>query len=124
MVLPSAALSASLCWQLPTYDGTKSYQNLLVGVYGMVSYGLINYGKYDKADSQIQSTPLDLIRSGTYSYTSGYINNRSDEGHYWQPIVYSEFNVRYLSFYVTLLYPQDGGWYHKGYGMPLRCLVR
>ena len=115
-----AALSASpllfLCWQLPTYDGTKSYQNLLVEVYGMVTSNRANY------DTEIQQNPLNFIRSGNYGYSSGDVSNRSIRGIYWLPRIESANSARFLYFYSTHLYAADN--YDKGSGYSLRCLVR
>ena len=103
--------------QLPTYDGTKSYQNLLVGVYG---------GQYvdgsmgiNRADAFLQQLPTNLIRSGYYSYKSGSIGNSN--GNYWELQAHSITNTKYLVFNDNLLSPRFND--NKGVGYSLRCLV-
>ena len=122
MVLLFAALDARVRrWQLPTYNGTKSYQNLLVEVYGMVTAtGGSTYRI--NVDSQLQLDPFDFVDSGYYSCSSGYTNLRNGGGGYWQLNAYTEPYSRDLLFYSTYLNPQYVN--EKGYGMALRCLVR
>ena len=103
-------------WQLPTYDGTKSYQNLLVGVYGGVNDG-------SNRDSIIQQKPINLIHNGFYDYDSGGIGGRNNVGYYWRPSSVSADNARSLYFHSTYLSPLGYG-NDKGLGFSLRCLVR
>ena len=115
-----AALSASLCWQLPTYDSTKSYQNLLVEVYGgQESNGTI--GRTINSDSVIQFSSISFIRSGYYSYSSGGISVRDSNGYLWELEAVLTIAARILYFNSTYLYPQNTT--YKGSGFPLRCLV-
>ena len=109
------------CWQLPTYDGTKSYQNLLVEVYGIISYASIGY--YSKADSQVQSTPLNIVRNGNYRHNYGDIAARSSNGYYWYPEVLSSTSGRdiLISETATVIIARGNS---KGDGISLRCLVR
>ena len=105
------------CWQLPTYNGTKSYQNLLVGVYEMrTGYDKIN------SDLQIQSLPISFIRSGYYTYNSGTIISRNNYGIYWTSLVGGPINANRLYFDSTALVPSSN--LDKGRGYTLRCLVR
>ena len=59
--------SSVLCWQLPTYNGTKSYQNLLVEVYGGVGSSLKN----SRVGVITQNKPVNFILSGVYYHDSG-----------------------------------------------------
>ena len=104
--------------QLPTYDGTKSYQNLLVEVYG----GTDGYLLDSNLDVIIQNNPISFIRSGRYYYGSGSIVDRSNESFYWGLIPVSDTYARYLYFYSTYLNPQSSN--YKGNGFSFRCLVR
>ena len=102
-------------WQLPTYDGTKSYQNLLVEVYGISeSYSAV--GVKINSDSSIQFPPFNFIRSGFYIYSSGQ-TNFAWRGSFW----YSTISVDLL-FNSDTLRTQDSS--AKGFGLTLRCLVR
>ena len=107
--------------QLPTYDGTKSYQNLLVGVYGMESTGTTVKLRYD---TELQQNPLDFIRSGSYSYISGNINARDSSGYYWESragSITNTWRMRFDSIYFGAQYLNYGD---KGNGLSVRCLVR
>ena len=104
--------------QLPTYSGTKNYQNLLVEVYGGTTG---SDWPSTKLDAIIQNDPINLIRSGLYG--SGSISYRNTDGDYWQSKVTNTSYVMRLFFYSTGLGPQDESG-AKGRGFPLRCLVR
>ena len=109
-------------WQLPTYDGTKSYQNLLVEVYGGTwNSDWLNWPNANM-DAILHNPAINLVRSGYYKYDPGVILHRSSDGDYWQSRVYSETNARGLDFISTRLLPQYSGL--KGDGFTLRCLVR
>ena len=123
MVTPFAALSAKVSifgWQLPTYSGTKSYQNLLVEVYGGTSGTLSG----SHLDAIIQNNPTSFVRSGAYRFDSGSLTYypRTNYGFFWEATPYSATNARYLYFYSTYLTPQNNS--NKGNGISLRCLVR
>ena len=107
-------------WQLPTYDGTKSYQNLLIGVYGETWNS--NWQNWDDShkDTVLQQEPTNLIRGGRYY--SGNIATRNNEGYFWtyQSILAADSGS--LRFHSTALYPSNAN--AKGHGFSLRCLVR
>ena len=105
-----------MLWQLPTNDGTKSYQNLLVGVYGMQTSNRTNF------DTEIQQKPFNFIRSGRYNYDIGNITFLTNDGYYWQAKTSSAVEVETLLFYATRISVQTS--YPKGRGQPLRCLGR
>ena len=113
-------LEMGWCWQLPTYDGTKSYQNLLVEVYEMQTYNLWD-GSWNNLDTALQVLPISLIHSGIYNYNYGIITN-TGTGYYLESIPYNTTNVWYLHFLSAYLDPRTS--LHKGYGYSLRCLVR
>ena len=102
--------------QLPTYDGTKSYQNLLVGVYEMTTSNRINY------DTEVQRIPLDFIRGGYYWHVNGRISDKTDLGRYWGVVSNSSTSAQSFGFGSVLLDPQHTN--GKGVGLFLRCLVR
>ena len=104
--------------QLPTYDGTKSYQNLLVGVYGIAWNS--NWKEWNEThmDAPPQQKPISFIRSGWYS--SGNIGRLSTDGYYWHLRANSDITVSISWFVSAALYPQ--GTNGKGYGHSLRCL--
>ena len=116
-----AALIARVPRQLPTYDGTKSYQNLLVGVYG----GQESKGNLftTNSDSIIHFQPIAFIRGGNYNCSSGSINNLlSSFGTYWESRAYLTDLAWYFNLNFTTLDSQAGS--PKGNGYSLRCLVR
>ena len=105
-------------WQLPTYDGTKSYQNLLVGVYGVTwNSDWLNWNK-SNIDVALQRNPINIIRSGRYS--SSLIQFGTLGGYYWQSIAAANNAAGNLAFYEYYLFPEMA--YSKDYGMTLRCL--
>ena len=107
-------------WQLPTYNGTKSYQNLLVEVYGKQTSDSLGF--FDRADAQVHFSPIYMGREGEYSYISGKATNRGTDGTLWQSTSHSASNAKDLVFHSTFLgtlYASD-----KGRGYSLRCLVR
>ena len=118
MAILFAALSASLCWQLPTYSGTKSYQNLLVEVYG----GTEVYNFKGNFDSLAQLTPMNFARSGVYNGSAGSTSHTTSAGRYVQARVNSKGDFMTLTFFDN--YMQLGFPYNKGYGFSLRCLGR
>ena len=114
LVFPFAALDARVSRQLPTYNGTKSYQNLLVEVYG------IDMGS-GKKDYYLQIKPTNLIRGGLYNYGSGGITNDKYSGFYWESRSYTIIYAWSLYFSYGGLNSQNGN--NKGMGFSLRCLV-
>ena len=102
-------------WQLPSYSGTKSYQNLLVDVYG---------GVENVPNGSIAAIiPINFTLSGAYYYDSGNHKLSEVDSTMWtrsrdyiksgQPY---EFGSTDKSFGKT----HDGSW---GFGFALRCLV-
>ena len=118
VVIPFAVLFARVFWQLPTYDGTKSYQNLLVGVYG--GQEGIDWLS-TRLDTVTQNIPINLIRNGYYKYDSGSISSRNNYGYYWWLQASSNMLAMHLRLNATALYSQHHS--HKGAGYSLRCLV-
>ena len=111
----------SICpkgWMLPTYDGNKSYYNLITNVYGGINRNpaLSN----SQADGYILQQPLSFLRSGNYSWESASRNSRGSYGHYWESRFYSSTSSYYLSFSSTDLYPQNDN--YRGRGISVRCL--
>ena len=106
--------------QLPTYDGTKSYQNLLVGVYG----GVDSNGELLEShlDAVIHNKPLNSVRGGYYERSNGGINVRNGRGYYWRLDSSSDNSAGHLLAYSTYFNSQNA--HFKGHGMALRCLVR
>ena len=104
--------------QLPTYDGTKSYQNLLVGVYGGTYGNLAD----SHIDTMVYNKPVNFDRGGHYYRGSGYIISRNGSGFYWQTQATTNTYGRYLNFSLSVLTPHPVS--DKGYGFSIRCLVR
>ena len=103
----------SICprgWKLAAYTGAGSYKYLM-DTYNMTSN-----------DNGIQRAPLSFVRGGNYYYSNGSLYNRGSNGYYWETRVNSGTLAYFLTFYSTSLRPQY--YYNKGYGFPLRCLVR
>ena len=88
----------------------------------MLSYDMEG-GSHSGADSQIQFTPLNLIRGGRYEYSFGNVDGRNDNGYFWIGHSYSIVGARSLYFYSTMIRPQNN-FFSIGYGFPLRCLGR
>ena len=117
----SGTAEDSICpkgWMLPTYDGNKSYYNLIINVYGGINRNpaLSN----SQADGYILNNPLSFFRSGYYYWESASRNSRGSRGYDWESRIVSATNSNYLSFYSTYLYPQDGT--SRGYGFSVRCV--
>ena len=99
--------------QLPTYDGTKSYQNLLVGVYGGIDIG-------NNRDAILRRKPSNFVNAGDYHY-NGYLGGRGGNN-YWLSVTRSSIVAANLYFTSNYFNPQEG--YQKGSGFSLRCLGR
>ena len=108
--------------QLPTYNGTKSYQNLLVGVYGIQVGGSWSAPLHNP-DSVMHQSPLNFSRSGYYSCNSGSTNSGRSDGYYHSSRTGSATTMQYLNFNSTYLLPLNN-YYERGAGITLRCLVR
>ena len=119
-LVPLGLLVFDLAWQLPTHNGTKSYQNLLVGVYGgqesNTTLETIN------SDSITQLLPFSFAHSGRYSYSTGVLSSRGSYGYYQKAAAHSAVSISSTNFTSTSLNPQDTA--SKGTGTSLRCLVR
>ena len=107
--------------QLPTYDGTKSYQNLLVEVYELTEAS--DPSKYKiNTDSQLHFIPISLVHNGRYYFSDGETH---DFGYtfYWQSSraydATQSFTLHTCSSYIFPVYS-----YARGYGQSLRCLGR
>ena len=117
----------SICprgWILATYDGNKSYYNLISSVYRSTngkSY-IANDGGTKNADTSLLYSPLSFLRSGYYYWESASRDNRSSLGGYWESRSYSSITARLLYFLSTHLYPQD--YDVRGYGFSVRCDAR
>ena len=120
-VSPFAALPASLCWQLPTYDGTKSYQNLLVGVYG-VDYSRDWVTSSNSRNFGGEILISSLLRSGRYNYIYGTTAYIGSEGYYHTKTVTSSDSPTSLAFSSSSTIIRYTA--VKGYGFRIRCLVR
>ena len=100
-----------------TYSGAKSYQNLLVDVYGGTDYK--HLGFTDNEDSILLMPVFTFTRSGFYNAD---VSSQQSNGYFWERDGSEESMARNLIFYGTLMYPQNYG--YRGLGFSLRCLVR
>ena len=113
----------SAVWQLPTYSGTKSYQNLLGEVYGITSENRdwqIWNGSY--MGTTLQGIPISFILNGIYSHDTGSINNLNSYGYYSESNSSSTIYSYMLRFYSTGI--NTLGISPRGTGQSLRCLIR
>ena len=99
-----------------SHSGTKSYQNLLVDVYG----GERTSGA--SSESFNLDSPFNFTRTGYYNITAGDLTSESLAGSFWENEIYYENHARLLRFYRNELIPQYAN--GKGYGFSLRYLVR
>ena len=109
----------SICpkgWQLPTYSGDKSFNNLFVN--GDLSYGMSNSGS--TRDYGLLSAPLSYVRSGNYAWNSTGLNYRGSYGYYWSLRSHNTTCSNLLSFYSSRLSPQS--YSYRGYGYAVRCV--
>ena len=109
----------SICpkgWQLPTYSGDKSFNNLFVN--GDLSYGMSNSGS--TRDYGLLSAPLSYVRSGYYYWNSTGLNNRGSLGYYWSLRSSNTTYSDYLSFNSSYLGPQNSS--NRGNGFAVRCV--
>ncbi|MBQ3430570.1 hypothetical protein IJG20_00485, partial [Candidatus Saccharibacteria bacterium] len=109
----------SICpkgWQLPTYSGDKSFNNLFVN--GDLSYGMSNSGS--TRDYGLLSAPLSYVRSGYYYWSSTGLNNRGSVGDYWSLRSSNTTLSSSLNFSSSSLNPQD--YSRRGYGFAVRCV--
>ena len=107
------------CYLGPSHSDTKSYQNLLVDVYGGED------GNYDGAN--LGNIPLlntfSYMRTGRFLYTSGKIENAGAYGFYLESEANSDKKFESFVSKTDYLSPQNTH-YAKGNGFSLRCLVR
>ena len=109
----------SICpkgWQLPTYSGDKSFNNLFVN--GDLSYGMSNSGS--TRDFGLLSAPLSYVRSGYYNWDSTGLGYRGSYGYYWSLRSYSTTYSYSLVFYSSGLGPQN--YNSRGHGFAVRCV--
>ena len=116
----SGTAEDSICpkgWMLPTYDGNKSYYNLIINVYGGIEIANISNSQ---ADEYILNNPLSFFRSGHYRWESASRSYRGSRGNYWESHIASNTYSNYLGFTSTNLAPQRGN--NRGYGFSVRCV--
>ena len=114
-------------WKLAEYEGSGSYQTLIVNVYGQTRYTSSTAGS--NADSGIQHNPLSFLRGGYYEYSNGRLYNGGSNGYYWESKDHNSSGVRGLVFASGRLDPQftwaSGiAFLYKGSGFSIRCVVR
>ena len=116
MGMSSGDAPDSICprgWILATYDGNKSYKNLIIDVYGRENAN-------PNRDTGILYLPLSFLRSGNYNYSNGNKDNRGSDGYYWESRIASATYSNYLYFNSARLGPQNGT--SRGHGFSVRCL--
>ena len=99
---------------LLSYSGIKSYQNLLVDVYGGTS-------TWGARNVFVQMTPLSFAMSGHYYWLYGGIDYQAMRSLFWTQ-AYASYTDAYYR-YVTDTYFSTYS-IAKAEGMSLRCLVR
>ena len=123
-------VSDSICpkgWQLPSYDGNKSYVNLTRDTYGKYKIGTYvyegdyNYNSYPAYDG-LDILPLSFLRSGYYGWSNGARNNRGSYGYCWGSRAASGTNAYNLNFNLNNFNPQNNN--NKGNGFSVRCVAR
>ena len=97
------------------YSDTKSYQNLLVDVYG----GENSYFASTSFSSSVLRSPIQLGYGNIYRFYDGNFNYSN--GSYWLSVVANNTRAHFLYFYSGYLRAINA--YDKGAGMPIRCLV-
>lgn len=118
-VTGASALS-SICpkgWQLPEYEGNKSWSTLIDSTYKMY---------YEDDDDLLRAKPLTFVRSGFYEPGSGSISDGTSGGTgLWGNSV-SPYGTSYaamLDFYPhNGSNPQNGG--DRSRGFAIRCVAR
>ena len=105
----------SICpkgWRLPSKEGNKSYQNLLIN----------SYNTPTNSDAALLAMPLSFVRAGYYYSGDGSFYNQGGNGVLWSSTVYSSGFTYLLRFRDSNVYPQYN--YGRGYGGSVRCVVR
>ena len=105
----------SICpkgWRLPSKEGNKSYQNLLIN----------SYNTPTNSDAVLLAMPLSFIRAGLYYPGGGSFSSQDSDGLLWSSAVYSSDYTYLLSLDGSTVYPQDSN--YRGYGSSVRCVVR
>ncbi len=105
----------SICpkgWRLPSKEGNKSYQNLLIN----------SYNTPTNSDAALLAMPLSFIHAGLYYPGGGSFSSQDSDGLLWSSAVYSSDYTYLLSLDGSTVYPQDSN--YRGYGGSVRCVVR
>ena len=77
-------VNLSICpkgWRLPNQPGTKSYQNLLVTVYGITNNAT--------GARKLRTAPHNYILAGWYNYYGGVMSSQGEQGDYRTAVTYS-----------------------------------
>jgi uncharacterized protein (TIGR02145 family) len=117
--LTSGEAPSSICpqgWRLPTSEGPKSLYNLFTSGYGFDDTTLLT----EPAGTALRANPLNFILGGGYNWMSAKLDHATENGFYWMSTAYDGDNAYRMSSKLTYIKPQ--GNYHKGYGMPVRCV--
>ena len=110
----------SICpkgWQLPTYEGDKSFTTLINTSYSMKNDTQITE---NDIDAGALSNPLSLLRSGVFGWHVAGLYDRGGYGYYWSLRSDSTTHSSNLRFGNTDLNPQYSD--ARGGGFAVRCV--
>ena len=120
--MDSGDAPSSICpqgWRLPTSAGTKSLYNLF-REYGFNDDGEAVLTDEDGLATALRTSPLNFTLAGGYNWMSAKLDHATENGFYWMSTAYDYDNAYRMSSKLNYIKPQ--GNYHKGYGMPVRCV--
>lgn len=126
MLTPGQEAEDSICpkgWKLPYGNNQTSY-SIAGGDYRILTntYDITKWKNTANTDSGLLTFPLHFVRNGYYYYSNGQVNSQGTNGYIWSSSVYSHDHAHSLYFYSGHVSPQTS--HHKGYGFPVRCIVR
>ena len=106
-------------WRLPPNSGDKSFQNLTVTVYKL----LTTPGNGNaSAGNALMKNPFSYTYSGGYYWTAGSIYSGSNAA-FWSSEAYATTDARALHFNSNgYVHPQHG--HNKPNGLSVRCVLR
>lgn len=116
--MTSGDANASLCakgWRLPANTGDRSFVNLFTNGYGYTD--LLT----EQAGTAFRSDPFNFILGGGYNWKDMWMDHTEEVAFYWMSTAYDSTNAHRLSSRVEYIKPN--GYYHKGYGFPIRCIA-
>ena len=72
--------------------------------------------------NRINAWPLQFLRTGHYTRSSGRLAARTTHGNWWSGTAGSATNGRDLDTYTGIVYAQNNNF--RGFGFALRCVAR